>query len=279
LKPVELFHIGPQKSGHTWIYRCLLEHPQIASPAEDCIYYFDMFYSRGRAWYEQWFAGAGEQQKLFDPTCTYLRSPWAPRRIARENPDARIALCMRDPIERAFSHYWQEKKRNTTTYDFDAVLSNYDLFSSWLETGFYAEHIERFLEHFPREQILCQRFEDLSGDPERFLTELLAFYGVDTEFRPAEIHDVVNEASPRWSTLGLGANKLRRGIEGLGLRGVVERSPRLSRWLSGKSEYVRGIPDDLHARLLEICEPEIERLEKLLDIDLAAWRERTAQDP
>src|SRR5690606_27558532 len=185
MKPVEIFHIGPQKSATTWIYRCLQEHPQVAAPPKDSIHYFDMFYAFGRSWYETFFANARPDQKLFDPTPSYIRAAQAPARIAKENPGARIVVSLRDPIERAFSHYWHMKKNRVITFEFSDVLDNYDLFSSWIEPGFYAEHIERYLEFFPREQILCQRFDDLERDPRLFLDQLLVFYGLDTNFTPS----------------------------------------------------------------------------------------------
>ena len=95
---VQLFHVGPQKSGTTWIYRCLAEHPGVAVPPRDSIHFFDMHFGRGDGWYLEHFQDAHADQPLFDPTPSYLRSPWAPRRIAAHNPGARIALCLRHPV-------------------------------------------------------------------------------------------------------------------------------------------------------------------------------------
>jgi hypothetical protein len=276
MKPVELFHIGPQKAGTTWIYRCLRQHPQIAAPPQPAIHYFDMFYARGRDWYAGFFAGAREDQRLFDPTYSYIRSPLAADRIARENPRARIALCLRNPIERAHSHYWHERKKGVLRYAFSEVLENYDLFASWLEPGFYAAHIERYLEHFPREQLLCQRFERLAADPRGFLNELLGFAGVATDFEPPELAERINPAGPLHSRLSP-AYWLYRSRRSLERIGVSQAS--VNRWrdavpaLRGRAEYERGIPPDLYARLLEVCEPEIARLEALLGLDLSAWRQ------
>lgn len=275
MKPVELFHVGPQKAATTWVYRCLRRHPQIACPPQAAIHYFDIFYARGRDWYAGFFAAAREGQLLFDPTYTYIRSPLAPARIARENPQAKIVLCMRNPIERAFSHWWHERKKGVIRYAFAEVLENYDLFASWVEPGFYALHIERYLEHFPREQLLCQLFERLAADPGRFLRELLEFAGVDASFEPPELWERINPAGPAWNALSpaLWLTRSRRGLARLGLRPET-----LERWraaipaLRGRAEYERGIPPELYARLLEVCEPEIVRLEALLDLDLSRWR-------
>jgi hypothetical protein len=233
-----------------------------------------MFYSKGREWYAAFFSEAREGQKLFDPTPSYLRSPWAARRIAEENPAAKIVICLRNPVERAFSHFWHEKKKRKFNFEFGEVLVNYDLFSSLLEPGFYAEHIERYLCHFPREQILCQLFDDLGNDPEAFLSQLLRFLEIDESLKPSVLQRKVNIAGHRSgfiSSYFLPKAKalFRRG----GLKAIGEH-PYL---MSGKSEYLRGVPEDLRAPLAEICEPEIARLERLLGLDLRSWRKAAGE--
>jgi hypothetical protein len=230
-----------------------------------------MHFARGESWYAGHFASARPDQVLFDPTPSYLRSPWAARRIAAHNPHARIALCLRHPLERAFSHYWHEKKKGRQRYQFEEVLRNYDLYSCWLEPGFCAEHIERWLTHFERQQILVQRFDDLCRDPRAFLRELQAFYGVEADFVPTVIATHINVAGPRHHPVGLGLYSIQKAMRLVGLRREAERLGR-SPLLSGRGEYLRGVPADLQARLMEICEPEIARLEALLEIDLGEWR-------
>lgn len=265
MKPVELFHVGPQKSGTTWVYRCLLEHPDVACPPRDSVHFFDMFWARGRDWYASHWRTAAPEQKLFDPTPSYLRSPWVAERIAEENPAARIALCLRDPIERAFSHYWHEKKKRHFDFAFDEVLVNYDLFASWVETGFYARHIERLLAHFPREQLLAQRFDHLQANPESFLAELLDFFSL-AKHQPSVLARRVNVAGPRADPLSRGLHLAGRVLERAGL--PIRPIP----LLSGQAEYRAGIEPAVRAALLEIFEPETRRLERLLDLDLTVWR-------
>jgi hypothetical protein len=277
MKPVEIFHIGPQKTATTWVYRCLQEHPHVATPPTDSIHYFDMFYVLGREWYESFFTDARPEQKLFDPTPSYIRSPLAPGRIARENKEAKLIISLRHPIERAFSHYWHQKKNRTINYTFDDVLRIYDLFADWLEPGFYAEHIERYLEYFPREQILCQRFEDLERNPREFLNQLLVFCGLDTDLTPSVLHTKINPARPPEPWL---KRTTKSGLKRLGLMNsgrsraqpAASRSGAPNRQVNGKMERLADVPRDVIQRLGDICEPEIQRLEHLLDINLAEWR-------
>ena len=85
MKPVEIFHIGPQKTATTWVYRCLREHADIDSPATDAIHYFNIFYHRGRDWYASHFHSQSRQKKRFDPSYSYFRSTVAAQRIYKEN--------------------------------------------------------------------------------------------------------------------------------------------------------------------------------------------------
>jgi len=271
---IDIFHVGPQKSATTWIYECLQEHPKVCCPPRDTVHYYDMLYARGPDWYAQAFAAAQPGQKLFDPTPSYLRSPWAARRMAGDSPDAKIIMCLRNPVERAFSHYWHEKKKQIIGYEFSDTLRNYDLFQNYMEPGFYAEHIERFLEYYPAESLLIQHFDRLQADPRGFLDELLAFCGLSVDFEPSILHRKRNAASPAQTLVrrivgeatekGVQAlpGKLARRLQGTG----VYRS------LSGRREYLEGVPGPLFSELMEICEPEIARLEALLDIDLDKWR-------
>ncbi len=275
MKPVELFHVGPQKSATTWLYRCLREHPQIAAPPRDTIHYFDMFYARGEDWYAEHFRSARPGQRGFDPTYTYLRSPWAPARIARHNPSARIAVCLRHPIERAFSHYWHEKKKRSIRYGFADVLGHYDLFASWIEPGLYARHLRRFLDHFPREQLLLQRFERLGADPAAFLGELLGFAQLEPDFEPRALRTRFSEAGAEQDPLSP-AYWLWRSQRALGRLGVppapFDWARRQVPALDWRAEYDRGVPPRLRELLQEIVEPEIAELEQLLGEDFSAWR-------
>jgi hypothetical protein len=272
---VEVFHIGPQKAATTWVYRCFDEHPEIACPPTGAIHFYDIYYSKGGGWYESFFSDAREGQIRFDPTFTYIRSPWAPRRIAADNPEAKIICFLRNPIDRAFSHYWHEKKKGKIAFEFEEVLENYDLFSSWIEPGFYAEHLERYLRHFPREQLLCLPFYLLTEDDEAFLRRILEFIDVDPSFRPSWLGKKANEAGGRRTVTNAVWRRVRRRLRWIDQDGLVEsieKAPVVGSWIRNRDEYEQGMEEEVRGELLEICEPEIQRTEELLDLDLSHWR-------
>lgn len=281
---IDLFHLGPQKSATTWVYQSLKEHPEILTSYNDTVHYYDIYYHKGEKWYKSHFPQSRSDKKTFDPTYTYLRSPWAPRRIAKDNPDAKFLLCLRNPIDRAFSHYWHEKKKQKIAFEFHEVLENYDLYSSWIEPGLYGEHIERYLKYFDRDQILFLRFENLKKDPKTFLSKILSFIEVDPNFKPSTLNKKSNAAKGKytftrkvWVSLKdkVINTRLERPLRKLNVDEVaknIEALPLIGKLLNDKDEYERGVPEDVKDELLELIEPEIERLENLLNIKLDNWR-------
>jgi len=271
MKPIDAIHIGPQKSATTWLFACFREHPQISCAKRHCIHFFDIFYVRGHQWYEKQFQDPQPDTAIIDFTPSYLRSPWAPPRIFMENPQVRLLCCLRHPVERAFSHYWHEKKKKKYNFDFAEILENYDLFSSWLEPGFYAKHLERYLALFPRENLLIQDFDELEKDPVAFLRQAERFLEVDENpVLPPMVWKKVNQAGERqtWA-----ARTLARAARSLDRNGITLRRE-LDRLVWGRKEYLDGVPTKLYEELMAICEPEIVRLERLLDISLTKWRSR-----
>jgi predicted YcjX-like family ATPase len=182
-------------------------------------------------------------------------------------------------VERAFSHYWHEKKKRTISFEFREVLRNYDLYQSYLEPGFYAEHLERFLELFPRHAILVQHFEHLRRDPRRFLDEFLTFAGLEGDFHPSVLNRRRNTAGPVrrpvQRVVGEATETLLSALPESARRFFL--GSRLVRALSGRREYIEGISPELFEELLVLCEPEIRRVEALLDMELPAWRRPPAQ--
>ncbi|MBX2834524.1 MAG: sulfotransferase [Micavibrio sp.] len=263
-KGADLFHIGPPKTATTWVYYCLKDHPEICAPSRDEIHYYDMLHGFGSAWYAQHFSHAQEGQKLFDPTYTTISSPRAAKRIYADNPEARFSFVLRNPIERAFSHYWHEKKFGVIKYDFSQTLDVYGLFESWLGMGLLADRLEEWFALFGRDRFYYCRYEDIAAKPETVIANIFAHYGIDPAYKPAHLTKKVNTTGPKQTLLNRGANKLfkKAGME----------NTSLAIHLTGKTEYHTGVEPELYNRMLEIALPDIERMEKILDIDLSEWK-------
>lgn len=273
---VSLFHIGPPKTATTWLYHCLRGHPQIVTSASDRIHYFDMHYVRGQDWYHDQFVTGDRDQDgsvWFDPTYSYICSPRAADRMAQYNPEAKIMLCLRNPVERAFSHYWHLKKTvGKHGFAFREAIEHYNAFSTWVEHGFVAIGLQRFLQHYPRERVHIMMFEDLKDNPEQVWRDLCSFADIDPDFVPPSLHKKVNVAGAKQTLVSRTMNKLSRSIWGADHNSKIRQDNPVLQFLSGKSEYVRGMDPDIEQYLYQICVPEIEEIERLTGIDLSHWK-------
>jgi hypothetical protein len=214
---------------------------------------------------------------MVDPSPTYFRSPLAAARIAADHPDARFVIALRHPIERAFSHYWHDKKKKEFTYTFEQALHRPHLFAPYIETGFYAEHFERWFQHFPQERFHLVLQEDVKADAPGALRGLYGFLGADQTFSPTVLNRRVNVAGSertaaddvaraakrnpvvRW----VGA-PLVRGWRALGLKRAAAPA--------AGTEYEAGVPPAVAAELCEIYRPSVEKLERMWGLDLANWK-------
>lgn len=272
MSKVEIFHIGPQKTASTWLYYCFKEHPDISIASTDSIHYFDMNFHRSDNWYLSHF-NPDEKGKKIDMTQSYIRSLTAPGLIAEYNPSAKLTLCIREPISRAFSHYWHNKKKSDFNFTFEQVFKNYDLFSSWVETGFYAQKIETYLQHFDRDSIHIQIYDELIQSPEEFLQKTFDFMGVDSSFKPSVLNKRINQAKPQKSKeeqkrqkilQKLRLHKPASNVQKALIKSGIIQKPEI--------EKLESVSPEIIDKLLEIYEPETKKLETLLDIDLSHWR-------
>ncbi|OOE39312.1 hypothetical protein BZG00_10505 [Salinivibrio kushneri] len=267
MKRANVFHIGPQKSGTTWLYRALKEHPQIVTSPKDSIHYMNMFFHRGQAWFDGHFGTDDLEEselKIFEPTPSYLRDSKAPERIFNYNPDTKIIFTARNPLERAFSHYWHEKKKDRFNFKFEEIFENYDLFTNWIEPGFYAHHYKRYLEFFSEKNIKILFFDDLNDDPKNFYQQTCEFIGVDSSFSPSILDKKVNVARPYKSRFQKKLEEKNR---------LLNLAVRVKGKISKKAykETLEDIPTTIKNEIIDVYIEDIKELEKITGRNLSGW--------
>lgn len=273
MRPDFLF-IGPDKTGSTWIYELLRAHSEVFVPEVKDLYFFDRHYDRGLEWYLSFFADAPAGARAAgELSHDYLFSPEAAERIARDLPGVRLLTCLREPVERTFSHYLYMVRSGRTREPFERALEAYP---ELIDNSRYASHLEPWLARFDRGQIRILWFERLKADPREFAGEIFDFLGVSPlEGFPYE-RRVLAAARPRVHGLARLAKRGADLFRELGLArlvGAVKRSPTVRRLLY--RTYRREEKPRLHpatrARLAERFRPEVERLEELLGVALEGW--------
>jgi hypothetical protein len=214
-------YIGTSKAGSTWIYDVLNRHPDIFMAPGKGLYFFSRHYERGLGWYASHFSGAADERIIGEVSHAYLYDEEACERIAETSPDMRLMVCLRDPVDRAFSEYLDAHKNGKLEVCFEeALLSEPDL----LERGRYATYISRYLERFPRDQLHVAVFDDLAADPDRFAGDLFRFLKV--EQRPlsnAQRRRMLPAGVPRSTGLARAAKRGAHFLQRIGLRGLRGR--------------------------------------------------------
>lgn len=192
--------IGGMKSGSTTLYEHLCRHPQIfmSVPKEPAFFSNDDNYQRGIDWYKSLFDSAGSDQIVGEASTCYSRCrtfPNAAPRIAHHIPEARLVYIIRDPVERAISHFKHRMAERMNAGEpiiclKEAIEEDEEL----LETGLYAQQIERYLKFFRRDQLHVIVLEEFQCCQERQLRELFEFLQVDTAIPQAAEPIKSNEA-------------------------------------------------------------------------------------
>jgi Sulfotransferase domain len=191
---------GVQKAGTTALFDYLAEMGDIALPAVKELHFFD---DESLDWedpdygaYHAHFADSAGRP-CGEATPIYLYWPNALERIAAYNPAMKLIVLLRDPVERAWSHWRMETARGAETQPFgwcirqgrqrlfDARPWGHHREFSYVERGFYGEQIERALGLFPREQLLTRRAEDLRAEPGPELAAVRAFLNLPPAPTPA----------------------------------------------------------------------------------------------
>jgi hypothetical protein len=200
VRPLPNFLIlGAQKAGTTALYAYLHWHPQVTGPSFKEVSFFDRHYARGERWYRAHFP-ARRREAIGEASPSYLLHPLAPERVAGLLPDARLIALLRNPVDRAFSHYQHEVALGREPLSFEDALAAEDerlrgevermlrdptYFShawwnyTYAARGRYAEQLERWYAAFPRERLLVLLTEELAQDPGPTYRRVLDFLGLE----------------------------------------------------------------------------------------------------
>jgi hypothetical protein len=199
LRPLPDFLIlGAQKAGTTALYAYLRWHPEITGPSFKEVSFFDRHYAHGERWYRAHMP-VRRSGVVGEASPSYLFHPLAPERVARMLPEARLIALLRNPVDRAFSHYQHEVALGREQLTFEEALAREDermqgelermladpsYFShawwnyTYAARGRYAEQLERWHAAFPREQVLVLLTDDLAADTAGTYRRTLEFLGV-----------------------------------------------------------------------------------------------------
>ncbi|MBW2260597.1 MAG: sulfotransferase [Deltaproteobacteria bacterium] len=239
--------IGAQKSGTSSLHGILARHPGVFIPPRE-IFFFDVddveqhpdfFVRTGDGWtdhdferdlaaYLAWYRGMFEDarpgQMIGEDSTTYLASRAAPGRIAAMLPEVKLIALLRDPVTRAYSHYWHTVSTGRATMTFEESLQAGR--GNLITRGRYLEQIERYLAHFGSGSLKIILFEEFVSDEQSTVDGVCAFLGLEPSIDLATVDPHKNRASPPLSLPArLLVNRLFQRFTAKSYRGRIPNMP------------------------------------------------------
>lgn len=207
--------LGGQRCGSTSLFAIVCEHPQVLAPSHKELHHFDRPRHGDLSFYRRAFPSRVHLQARArrlssrvltgEATTYYLFHPAVPQRVARALPGVLLVAILRDPVDRAYSHYQLSVRGGRETLPFEAALDAeaerlageeerlaadpaYDSpahrHQSYVTRGVYLPQLERWHACFPPERLLVLRSEDLFERPAETVAQVTAFLGLDTHPGP-----------------------------------------------------------------------------------------------
>jgi len=255
----DLVIIGAAKAGTTSLARWLDDHPEVcvARAKELNFFSYDDVWRRGLDWYAAQF-GDTDARVRCDASPSYLPAPQAPERMQQHLPRARLVALLREPVDRAYAHYWWLRNWGAESRSFlDVVRTELDgglTPLGCIDSSRYVDHLERYAERFPPEQMLVLGFDDLSREPEATFRTVCAFLAI-SETVPASVGTAYNPSAQIRSgrlwrltgrLLGRSWRDLPRGLDRLLVR-YPERPPMEAEARDRLQEYFAPYNERLRA--------------------------------
>lgn len=219
--------LGAQKAGTSSLHTWLSDHPQLLPPFTKEVHFFDGGkhpdvddFAKGEQLYRAYFprtAEMGPDQQTFEASPLYLSNAWVPERIAGMLPDVKLIALLRNPIDRAISHYKHEKQRDLEDLSLIEALraeeerirpaldrGDYKDLSyarkCYQHRGRYAEQIERFHRNIDPSRLLILEAGQLFQHPHETLAEVHQFLGVEPfhneDVRPRNVANITVDPDP-----------------------------------------------------------------------------------
>ena len=208
--------IGAQKCGTLSLYNLLGEHPHIRRSRRKEVHFFDHNFDKGLDWYRSYFPPSelknGQRTISGEATPLYIAHSLVPERAAKVVPHAKLISLLRNPMDRAYSHYHKSLRNGSETLSFEdaieaederlrdqreSILENEGYYlaipgrHSYLARGVYVDQLMEWSKFFDRDQMLMLKAEDFFTDPANTFGTVRDFLGLP-KWEPA-VFPVMNQ--------------------------------------------------------------------------------------
>lgn len=287
MRPLDFIIIGAQKSGTTTLFQLLSEHPDVYVPPGKELPFFNRDGANAAsyaAFMEEHFGGQSEDVVIGKVTPHYLSDPAVAERLGMLMPSTRLVVILRDPVERAFSHYRMSVRRELDKRSFpqavDDMLSHDNLararalpaergseHQTYVAWGEYGRLLRPYRDQIARGALLVLSTRELETDPASTIARLLVFLGLEM----VELPSLGQKIHQGGSKQRLPVQKIAKSIAPL--RWLWRRLPhryrsqvlfRVDQWNVVKSaESVDDLPAETVARLRRHFDSDAKIIEEL----------------
>ncbi len=282
---IDFIGVGFSRCGTTWIAKCLQEHPEICTPEwkETHFFDFDYNYNKGLDFYKSFFKDC--EGKVTGEYCPeYIYEEKALQRIKKHFPNAKIIVSVRNPTDRAFSHFLYGKRKNKYANEFSELFKTDP--REVIDRSKYAEYITTAYKYFAPKNVLIVVHDDYKNNPKEFIQNMYKFLEVDGEFIPPSLLIEMNKSKDlrykfNWfEQLFTDRMRKKKRLFWRIIIGVLKffKISSLLIFLRGENKNTNSSNEDEFIsnndrnRLRKIYKNDIESLEKILKRDLSVWK-------
>lgn len=279
--------IGAEKAGTTALYQYLKQHPEVYMSSIKEPKFFAPEYNDAvsdREAYSLLFQEASAEVAIGEASPQYLNSPNAPNLIKQYVPEVKLIAIIRQPVERAYSHYnmlvnlgYYTKVRGFIE-DFRESKSSQSLKENYsFKSSFYFEGLNRYFSQFNKEQIRVYLYEDFKRNSHEFIKSIFDFLGIDNTFLPNMETEHNKSFVPKNQTMHLALHGLRTKsnyVKTLSKFLLPDnfRKSLINNFLSQNKEFLPKLPAQLRKEFTkEVYYEDILKVERLLGVDLSEW--------
>jgi len=257
--------IGTSKSGSSWMYEVLREHPQVFLPAAKDIQFFNRSYHKGLDWYLNFFRKARSAQAVGEIDHDYFLSEQTAERIHKHLPNVRLFCCLREPLDKTISAYLYTKSMNVNKR---TRFEHYAFRPEILKDSDYYHNLLPFYRLFSKESIFVLFYDELKQDPANFVRKIYSFLDVDSDFTPPSLHKIVLPArEPRsyfTSHLAYKVGLLFRKIGLANLVGAIKRNPLFESLFYHPLQQKPEISDEIKHELRRHFQKDYDKLSEMI---------------
>ncbi len=278
LRLPSFIHVGPPRTGTTWLHETLMGH--IGLPSEKETRFFEVRYDRGIEWYCNLFGDYPADVPAGEMGPTYFSNAVARERIKHHIPDCKIIVTFREPAARLYSLYRLIRSGRRPVND---TFDGYWRFQ--IECGSdlcsYATQLKRWQATFGKSRVLVRFYEDLSSNPQGYLDAVCDFIGARRialdSARAASAKVYSSPTAAHSSAIGQRTFEAVDWARRHGPRPLIALGRRTALWKIMRRKFVEDFSplsqesaDQIRAMML----PETEELERITGRDLSSWKSR-----